>query len=110
VDRFRIPLAVLLITAWNVHLGYYPLYGDHFARLGDRQAIHHLQQWHRWNPGFIVCLILGAAVLYRAMREDEDGSPVICSVASATAILIVIVFEWLLIAAVEYIRYKLLHG
>ena len=108
-SRIRIPIAVLLTTAWNVHLGSYPLYGDHFARLGDQQAIHRLQLWHRWNPVFIMCLLFAPIILYKALRDDEDRSPVITAVASATIVFTVIVLEWILIAAVGYFRYKV-HG
>ena len=104
--RCRLPLAVVLISAFTFHLIEYPFYGEHFARLGDQRAIHALQQWHRWRPFVIVGLIGAAMILFSARQENDDRSPVLLAVMSATSVLAVFIVELLLIALAAFVWYK----
>jgi hypothetical protein len=109
-ERLKLPIALALVTCFTVHLLWYPLYGEHFARLGDQNAVRAIRQWHLWNPIFILGLAAGWAILFSIMRRQGDRSRIIASVTSATVLLAIIVLELLLLAAYGYIRYWLFHA
>lgn len=101
--RCRLPLAVVLISAFTFHLVAYPFYGEHFARLGDQSATHALQQWHRWRPFAIGGLLGAVMIIYSTRRENDDRSPVLLAVMTATFVLAVFLLELLLLALTAYV-------
>lgn len=110
--RFRVPSAISLISAYTVHLLWYPFYGEHFARLGDQHAAHLLRQWYTWNRVFVALLILGPATLYSLLREDEEHSRLMPSVFSATVALGIVLSEVALFFLCVYLWYavrRLIH-
>jgi predicted lysophospholipase L1 biosynthesis ABC-type transport system permease subunit len=109
-ERLKLPVALALVTSFIVHLLWYPIYGEHFARLGDQNAIRTIRQWHRWNPLFVLGLAAGWAIMFSIMRRHDDRSRIIAFVTSGTALLAIIVLELLLMAAYANIRYSLHRG
>ena len=87
VERLKLPVAFALVSSFN------------------------FRQWYFWNPFFILVLAAGWAILYSIMRRDGDRSPIIAFVASATAVLAILVLELLFLvfvtAAYGYIRHSL---
>jgi len=106
----KLPVGLVLVTIFTLHLLWYPMYGEHFARLGDQRAADGVRQWHFWNPVFIVGLVVGWAILYTVLRREGDRTRIIAAVTSATVALAIIVLELLLIAGYGYIRYSLFHA
>lgn len=106
-ERFKVPTALALITSFTVHLLWYPIYGGNLAAFGDQHSAQLIRRWYLWNPVFIVLLVSGGAILYGVMRESDERSPLLASVASATVVLAVVVLELILIAAYGYLRYAL---
>jgi hypothetical protein len=105
-ERLKLPVAFALVSGFTLHLLWYPMYGEHFARLGDQIAIQAIRRWHLWNPLFIIGLAVGWAILYSIMRRDGDRSRIIATMTSATVLLAIIALELLLIATYGYIRYS----
>ncbi len=100
--------ALGLISAFSYHLMSYPMFADHFARLGDTPAVLQLDKWHRWHPVFILALLASGAIFYRMRREiDEPPSFVLALLYSAMFVFFVFVIEFLLVVAFGYLRSKL---
>jgi len=108
-ERVKLPIFLTLVTCFTLHLLWYPLYAEYFARRGDLRAIQAIHQWHLWHPIFLLGLVAGWAILYDIERKRDDQSRIMAAVISATAVLGIIVVELLLIVGYGYV-YSLVRG
>lgn len=101
-------IALVLVTGFTVHFLWYPFYGDHFARLGDQNAVRAMRHWREWNSFFLAGIAAAWVLLYRVVRRRGDLGRIIAFVKSATLLLGIVLVELLIIATYAYIRYTLL--
>ena len=100
------PFAVVLsITACTASFLQFPLFGAHFAALGDRAAQSALA---RWNGFFILsalCFVISVVLIFRQRRQNGESTPATTFVTSVIVVIAGVVFEVCCLALIGYIRH-----